>query len=163
MKKPSPVEILAIAVIVLVLAAILIPALMHARALHGSGRTLHGAPTVLRQVYAANSDYIVRQGKLPASLDDLIGHACPDAAGERTVFSVEALEQELGANRSVVCYLPRLQASDAPLDEVILAYIPVPNDTNFCDVVFRNGKIKRLRSAEVQNRIDRLKKLVNEK
>jgi hypothetical protein len=162
-KKPSALEFSAIVAILVVLFAILLPALMRAPSKHGLIRTPPGVSTVLRQVYIASTEYALRKGKAPSSLDDLEKITVPNSNGEKMLFSIKALEQELGTNASAVRYFPEFRALEFDTmtgNEIVLAYIPELNNTGFGQVIFRNGRMQRVRLSDVQRAVEQQEHLL---
>ena len=132
---------------------------------HGSIKTSPGVPAVLRQVQRASTEYGLREGKSPSSLEDLTGITVLTSKGEKTPFSIKALELELGTNASAVQFFPEFRAlafGTVPDDENVLAYVLEFKKPAFCQVIFRNGKMQQVRTDELEKKIEQLRNLLNE-
>jgi hypothetical protein len=155
-KKPSVFEILILCVIAAVLIALLLPALTRSR-------PRSGAPSVLWQVYVASYMYQDNHRQLPSSLRDLIGMAIFKSGAERTVFSKEQAEKELGTNIEAVVYLPQFMALGDLTTNVLLAYVPDIKNPNFSYAVYGGAKIERVPSSEIAKQVEHLKILLGDK
>lgn len=144
---------------------LLLPALMHAPSKYTPRKTPPGVPTVLQQIEWATARYGLEQGKEPRSLYELEGITVLTSKGEKTPFSIKGLEQELGTNVSIIVFLPEFGALDygtVPSDENVLAHVPDFKRPGWSHVIFRSGRIERLRSAELQIKIEQLKGTLKE-
>jgi len=161
-KSPTLVKLLIIVVVVSIVAILFIPLILHSRS-KAPLRTEPGAKTVLRQVTAASSMYWQREGKSPSSLNDLFGISVLNSDGVRVRFSEDLLLQELGGNISTLAYFPRFMALEttgiAPA-EIILAYVAATNSGGYCDVVFRDRRVHRMKIVDAEKRVKQLDNLV---
>lgn len=138
----------------LISAALVIPLIIvldHVPAKGARVTSSPGVPTALRQIRSATSAYVLREGKSPSSLEDLVGIDVPTAEGQPTNFSNAMLEQQLGAKVSTINYFPDFSVLDhgqVNTDDIVLAYIPDSEDTQYCYVLYRGYRGRRTKGTK---------------
>jgi hypothetical protein len=121
----------------------LLIAIRNTPAKSGIRRTSPGIPTVLRQIGVATAQHEMSKNKPPASLVDLVGMDIPTSDGQLTQFSVALIEQEIGTNISAIKYFPEFGVVDfgqVPPEKIVLSYIPELGNTEYCQVLYYDGK-----------------------
>jgi len=140
-REISLLKVLGVGVVAaLVAVALLMFAVKDTRSKIGRITSPPGVATGLRQIQMATTLYEAQNGRIPSSLDDLIGIDVPTSGGQITQFSISLLEQQLEAKASTIRYFPEFQIFDygqVPTYEIVLAYLPESKDTQYCQVLFR--------------------------
>jgi len=81
---------------------------------------------------------------------------------QRTVFSKEGAEKELGTNIAAIVYFPEFMALGDLTTNVLLAYVPDVKNPGFCYVVYGGAKVERDSLVEIGKEIENLKNLLKE-
>ena len=119
-------------------------------------RTRPGRETALTEIYWGTIDYDMRENKAPSSLKDLEGTTVLNSSGQKVLFSVKALEKELGTNASVIAYFPEFRAlgfGQIPPRDILLAYVPDASDKSKCLAIFLDRGIHEATVFSLNSRV----------
>ena len=132
--------------------------LSHVESKHVATNVTPSVHAALRQLQVATLKFWQVNGRLPASLDDLVGISVPPSSGAFIPFSKEGLERELGENKAGFVFIPasvpRYPAT--PTNVIVVAYASESADSNLCLVLLSNGEISRMSRSNVNVLVDQI-------